>query len=165
MAADHGRFSINLSGASLVDVDFPDFVQDRLCLSGVAPQRICFEIAEVSAVAQGDGARKLFSALRTIGCAVTLDNFVSGPSAFLDLKQHPVDFLKIDGRLIHTIDRDALDFELVDSINRMAHVLNIKTIAGSVETRTTKDALDRINVDFVQGYAVHAPQSLESLLN
>jgi diguanylate cyclase (GGDEF)-like protein/PAS domain S-box-containing protein len=159
-----GHFFINLSGTSLADEALPDFITEQFRVTEIAPQRICFEIAEVAAVAQIDEAHRLIKKLRSFGCRVALDNFVSGPSSFPDLKRHPVDYLKIDGRFAKAIDSDDLDFAMVDSINRMAHVLNIKTVAESVETLAALDAFERIGVDHVQGYAVHEPQPFAELL-
>ncbi len=159
-----GHFSINLSGMSLADEALPDFITEQFRVTEIAPQRICFEIAEVVAVAQVDEAHRLIAKLRSFGCRVALDNFVSGPSSFPDLKRHPVDYLKIDGRFAKAIDSDDLDFAMVDSINRMAHVLNIKTVAESVETLAALGALEKIGVDHVQGYVVHEPQPFAELL-
>ena len=88
--------TINLSGASLNDESFLDFVRDAIQLFNINPRTICFEITETVAITHFDRAIRLVTALREIGCRFALDDFGSGLSSFGYLKNLPMDFLKID---------------------------------------------------------------------
>jgi EAL domain-containing protein (putative c-di-GMP-specific phosphodiesterase class I) len=155
-----GYVSINLSSISLMDNALVDFIAEQLRVSDISPRAICFEITELAAATQMEQASKLISALKSLGCRVALDNFSGGLGSFPYLRDHPVDYLKIDGQYIKDIANDDLSYAMVESINRMAHVLGIQTVAESVETASALDKLDAIGVDHVQGYAVHRPQPI-----
>lgn len=99
-------------------------------------------------------------ALKKLGCRFALDNFGTGIASFAYLKYLPVDFLKIDGSLIKNIISDPVDYAMVKSINDIAHLMQIQTIAESVENQATLDKLKEIQVDYVQGYWIAEPKPL-----
>jgi EAL domain-containing protein (putative c-di-GMP-specific phosphodiesterase class I) len=100
--------------------------------------------------------------IRSAGCHFALDDFGSGLSSFSYLKAIPVDFLKIDGSFIKDVISDPMDLAIVESINRIGHVANLKTIAEHVENAETLEALKKIGVDYAQGFYVHRPTAIES---
>jgi len=73
------------------------------------------------------------------------------------LKEFPVDYLKIDGSFIKDIVSDSVDRKLVDAINRMAHSMGLKTVAEYVESREILHLLDKMNIDYAQGYFIQKP--------
>ncbi|MCY1525468.1 Cyclic di-GMP phosphodiesterase PdeB [compost metagenome] len=109
-------------------------------------------------------ANRLVSEMRSAGCTVSLDDFGSGLSSFAYLKQFPVDFLKIDGSFIRQLADNAVDREIVSSINDIGHRLGVKTVAEWVEDERTLDALRAIGVDYAQGYAIGRPTPLDAFL-
>lgn len=154
-------FAINLSGQSLGDDAFLDYVSGELAQSGVPAARICFEITETAAVANLRSAQKFIATLKRLGCAFALDDFGSGLSSFAYLKRLPVDFLKIDGRFVRDMATDPVDHAMVESINQLGHVVGVKTIAEFVENAAILEQLERLGVDYAQGYGVHKPAPLE----
>ncbi|MDQ3618022.1 MAG: EAL domain-containing protein [Pseudomonadota bacterium] len=154
-------YAINLSVAALTDDDFADFVRDTLSIHAVAPSMICFEIAETVAIANLGDARRLITRLRELGCSFALDDFGSGLSSFGYLKHLPVVFLKIDGTLVRDIVDDPIDYAVVEAINRIAHLMGLRTIAEFVENDEILEKLRVIGVDFAQGHGVARPQTLE----
>jgi diguanylate cyclase (GGDEF)-like protein/PAS domain S-box-containing protein len=153
-------FAINLSGQSLSDEGFLDYVVGQLVESGVDSRRICFEITETAAISKLDGATRFIKVLKEMGCRFVLDDFGSGLSSFAYLRDLPVDFLKIDGEFIKNMVEDQVKRALVESINQIGHVIGVQTIAEWVENRATLDALKEIGVDYVQGYWIAKPQPL-----
>src|SRR5204863_8120816 len=103
------RFNVNLSGRTLEDEDFGDFVLDRLAAAGVAPGRLGFEITETAAVTNVEAARVFAQQLRANGCRISLDDFGSGFGSFVHLKQLPITGLKIDGEFVRSIDYGSRD--------------------------------------------------------
>ncbi|MBA1246470.1 EAL domain-containing protein [Pseudomonas luteola] len=150
--------AINLSGSSLGDMSLIDYIQDRLALHAVAPNRICFEITETHAIANLNAARTFIETLRELGFRFSLDDFGAGMSSFTYLKHLPVDYLKIDGSFVKNLLEDPVDRATVDVINRLGHLTGKRTIAEFAETSAIIEALKGLGVDYVQGYAVSHPQ-------
>jgi EAL domain-containing protein (putative c-di-GMP-specific phosphodiesterase class I) len=156
--------TINLSGHSLGDEGFTEFVLGRIRDSALEPELICFEITETAAVRNLTEARALMTALRKVGCRFALDDFGSGLCSFAYLRSLPADYLKIAGLFVKDIERSAVDLALVRSINEIAHVMGKQTIAEFVESDTVRSCLQGIGVDYVQGYGIGWPRPIESLL-
>ncbi|HET7177159.1 MAG TPA: EAL domain-containing protein [Solirubrobacterales bacterium] len=160
---EHARpvhFAINLSGQTLSEESFLAFVVQELHASGVDSRRICFEITETAAISKLDGAMRFITALKAKGCRFVLDDFGSGLSSFAYLRDLPVDFLKIDGEFVQGMVGDRVKRALVESIHQIGNVMGIQTIAECVENRETLEALQRIGVDYAQGFFLARPQPL-----
>lgn len=153
--------AINLSGPSLDDEELQEFLQTQMLQYDIAPQMLCFEITETSAIANLSNATRLIQALRAVGCRFALDDFGVGMSSLTYLKQLPVDYLKIDGGFVHDMLKDPSSHAMVEMINRIAHILGKKTVAEFVENQETAQALKAMGVDYGQGYAIARPISMD----
>ena len=160
-----GTCAINLSGMSLCDERFLDYVLDEYRRAGVEPDTICFEITETAVISNLAQATRFIDELRRAGFRFALDDFGSGMSSFGYLKRLPVDYLKIDGAFVKDMLTDPIDCSMVEAINSIGHVMGIRTIAEFVETEAHVARLAAIGVDYVQGYGVGRPVPLESLLD
>ncbi|WP_455210649.1 EAL domain-containing protein [Kaarinaea lacus] len=152
---------INLSGQSIGDSKTLDVIVSALKSTMVPPRILCFEITESSVIANLDSAHQFISTLKTMGCRFALDDFGTGLSSFAYLKNLPVDFIKLDGELVKDVATDKGSYAMVDAINHVAHVLGIKTIAEHVESEDTLVALQRIGIDFAQGFGIAPPVSFK----
>jgi diguanylate cyclase (GGDEF)-like protein/PAS domain S-box-containing protein len=153
--------AINLSGQSLSQEGFLDFVINQIKQHKVDAKQLCFEITETAVITNLNKARQFMHALRAIGCRFSLDDFGSGMSSFAYLKNLEVDFLKIDGMFVKTIVNNKIDRAMVESINKIGHVMGLKTIAEFAENQETIDMLQEIGVDYAQGYGVKMPKLFE----
>ncbi len=158
------HLSINISGPSLTDETFLDFVRGLLKDSSELANKLCFEITETAAIANLTRAQQTIVELKKMGCAFSLDDFGSGLSSFAYLKNLPVDYIKIDGMFVKDIKDDPIDREMVRSINQIAQVMGMKTIAEFVENDEIKGMLRLIGVDYAQGYGIEKPRPLDELL-
>ncbi len=158
------HISINLSGHSLGNEHFLDYIPDMLKQHDIDASTITFEITETCAISNLSAAIKFISQLKTQGCKFALDDFGSGLSSFAYLKNLPVDYLKIDGAFVKDILEDPIDAAMVQSINQIGHVMNIKTIAEFVENEQIEKHLARINIDYAQGYGIEKPRPLTEIL-
>jgi diguanylate cyclase (GGDEF)-like protein/PAS domain S-box-containing protein len=154
-------YTINLSGASINDDRFIEFLLEQFTCYNVPPQVICFEITETVAIANLKRATHFIQQFKALGCSFALDDFGSGMSSFVYLKNLPIDYLKIVGELVKDIVDDPVSFAIVDAINRTGTVMNIQTIAEFVANAAIKAKLSKIGVNYVQGYAIVAPYLLE----
>lgn len=161
--AQHCLFAINLSGASL---KAPIFRQKLLAQLQENPEmgpHLCFEITETAAIGNLGVVNEFIEAMREFGCSFALDDFGSGLSSFIYLKNLKVDFLKIDGAFVRDIANNPVDRSMVEAVHRIGHQMGLKTVAEYVESDEILEILRQIGVDFVQGNAVHSPEPLESL--
>ncbi len=157
------RVSINLSGPTISDDSFMPFLLDTIDASGIDPHYLQFEITETAAIRQFDRALELINALKARGCRFSLDDFGTGLSSLGYLKQMPVDYLKIDGSFIRNMEVNDVDFSMVSTINHLAHVMGIATIAECVENQIQLSMLQEIGVDCVQGFFIEKPKPLSAI--
>jgi len=162
---DIDTFWINLSGQSFSDRQFQE---DALCSLREAGDELCtslcFEITETAAVTNLDDAAGFVNELRALGVRVALDDFGAGASSFGYLKSLPVDFLKIDGQFVRDLTDDPLDAAAVRCFAEVARIMNVKTVAEFVETPAVLSRLREFGIDFVQGWLLHKPVPIDSLL-
>jgi len=151
---------INLSGQTLGDAAFLEFVVDCLDRTGVAPDRVCFEVTENSVITNIEHARRFIGVLHGMGCRFALDDFGRGLSSFANLKNLSLDYLKIDGYFIRNLASDNVNQAMVTAMIKLARSLNFQVVAEQVEDMSALDSVRRMGVDFVQGYQVGRPQPL-----
>jgi diguanylate cyclase (GGDEF)-like protein/PAS domain S-box-containing protein len=152
--------AINISGQTLGDLQFLEFVVECLDSTGVAPGQVCFEITESAVIANLDHARRFVGVLHGMGCQFALDDFGSGVGSFSNLKNLPLDYLKIDGSFMRNLARDSVNQAMVTAMIKLARTLNFKVIAEQVEDAAAVEAARRMGVDYLQGYAIGRPQPL-----
>ncbi|MCP4675681.1 MAG: EAL domain-containing protein [Deltaproteobacteria bacterium] len=156
--------SINLSAMSLKTEGLLEYIHEQIADSAISPAKICFEITETAAVNDLNKARWLIEGVSAIGCRFALDDFGTGMASYGYLKDLPVDFLKIDGVFIKDLITNSLNKTIVDSINQIGHFLGIKTIAEFVGNQSIFEELQRLGVDYAQGYWTGKPMPLHELL-
>jgi diguanylate cyclase (GGDEF)-like protein/PAS domain S-box-containing protein len=157
---DRHSIAINVSAQSLGDPQFLEFVVECLDRTGVLPSQICFEISEAAVIANLDSARRFVGVLHGMGCQFAIDDFGSGVASFSNLRNLPLDYLKIDGALIRNLARDSVNQAMVAAMIKLARSLKFKVIAEQVEDEATADMVRRIGVDLLQGYVIGRPKPL-----
>jgi diguanylate cyclase (GGDEF)-like protein/PAS domain S-box-containing protein len=160
----HGyTLSINLSGTSLNDDHFLEFLISELQAYDLSPGAVCFEITETAAISNLANVVHFMKEFRARGCQFSLDDFGSGLSSFMYLKNLPVDYLKIDGQFIQNVTTDHVDRSMVEAITQIGHAMGIKTIAERVESAEVLACLAQIGVEYAQGIYIAVPESVEAL--
>jgi diguanylate cyclase (GGDEF)-like protein len=159
------RFAVNLSGQSIGNDDFCQFVREELYSSGIDPERICFEITETVAVSNIRNAQAFMEEMKSLGCKFSLDDFGTGLSSFGYLKLFPVDKLKIDGSFVHDICKNEVSRSMVTAIAQIAKVMNLETVAEYVQDEATITALREIGVTWAQGFHIGAPARLNDVFD
>jgi diguanylate cyclase (GGDEF)-like protein/PAS domain S-box-containing protein len=152
--------AINIAGQTLGDTEFLEFVVDCFDHTGADTGDICFELTESAVVGNLDHARRFIAVLHGMGCEFALDDFGSGLSSFSTLKTLPMDYLKIDGSFIRNLAADAVNQAMVSAMIELSRSLNFKIVAEQVEDQLSLDAVRRMGIDFVQGFAIARPQRL-----
>ncbi|WP_188747397.1 ammonium transporter [Marinobacterium zhoushanense] len=155
--------AINLSGASIGGKEYLERIKADIERHRIPAHYLCFEITETAAMLDPEAACSFIEELRSLGCHFALDDFGSGLSSFGYLKKLPVDYVKIDGIFIRDMANNEIDQAMVASINNIAHIMGLKTVAEFVEDRKTMGLLRQIGVDYAQGYLIGEPAPLEQL--
>ena len=156
--------AINLSGQSIGDRAFHRDLADKVRNAGFDVRKLCFEITETSAITNLVEARAFIEEMRAMGVQIALDDFGAGASSFGYLKSLPVDLLKIDGQFIRDLLSDPLDIAAVRCFRDVAQVVGMRTVAEFVERPEVLALLVDLGIDFAQGYLMHRPESLDTLL-
>ncbi len=153
--------SINLSGLSLNDNDFLDFIVSSMEAMKIPPEIICFEVTETAAISNLVHAKRFIERLKKLGCYFSLDDFGSGLSSFAYLKTLPVDYLKIDGTFVKNAAHDKTDLAMVKNINEIGMVLQKETVAEYVEDQNTLAMMQDVGISYAQGFAIAVPEPIE----
>ncbi|MEA5535002.1 EAL domain-containing protein [Crocosphaera sp. XPORK-15E] len=96
-----------------------------------------------------------------MGCRFAIDDFGHGMNSFDYIKNFPVDYLKIDGSFVRKLVNSEIDRTIVESFNRIGHVMNLQTIAEFVENSVILEKLEAMGVDYAQGYEIAKPAPFE----
>ena len=157
-------FSINFSGQSLSDDEFPDFLFDSVHKSGINPRVFCFELTENATILNLTRAEIVMRRLRRMGCGVALDDFGTGLCSLSYLRQLPVTMLKIDGSFVRDVLRDPRADSMVQVIAQLARTMSLDTVAEYVETEEIRERIAVHGVDYAQGYALGRAEPLDEVL-
>ncbi|PLY15042.1 MAG: GGDEF domain-containing protein [Sedimenticola sp.] len=158
-------FSLNLSGQSLTDEGFDDFLVQQIEQSTIPNDWLCFEITESAAISNLKQAKALIAKVKRLGCQISLDDFGSGLSSYSYLRDFDVDCLKIDGAFIRNIVTDNVTRTMVSAMNQIGHAMGLSTVGEWVENPEIFEQLRLIGVDFAQGYELGRPQQLIDILD
>lgn len=156
---------IKLSATTLNSDGMFKFLRD-LSLRHELPQgALSFEITEKAAINNMLKATQFMGAVRSLGFTFALNDFGIGSSSLAYLKKLPVDYLKIDGSLVRNMAHDRADRTMVETINRVGHLMGFQTVAEHAESDEVLRQLRAVGVDYAQGDAVQPPSPLPSSLS
>ena len=150
-------FTINISADTVLDTSFVSFVSVLLSDKKVNPNLLCFEISESVALANFAQTQVILQKLSELGCSGSLDDFGSGFSSLNYLRDLTLEYLKIDGSFIRNMSKNRIDAAMVDGVNKVGQVMNLRTIAELVENEITVKLLQKMGVDYAQGYHCGKP--------
>lgn len=169
LAPDAGRllgrheFAVNLSGSSINDPAFLDFLLDAFARHRVPGALVCFEITETVAIANFNQAVEFIRRLSALGCRFALDDFGAGLSSFEYLRKLPVQVVKIDGAFVDGLASDPISRAMVEAIRQVSRLMQLETVAERVECDADLQTLRELGIDFAQGYVLHRPEPLAGL--
>jgi Amt family ammonium transporter len=153
--------ALNLSGTSLNDERFLEYLIAELGNHELTEGSVCFEITETAAIANLGNVVHFMRELKTRGCRFALDDFGSGLSSFMYLKTLPVDYLKIDGQFVENVACDPIDRSMVEAISQVGRAMGILTIAEKVESEEVLLELGRLGIAFAQGFHIAMPKPVK----
>ncbi len=155
--------SINLSYLDLVNTETVRFIESEIKAFN-RPEKIHFEILESEGIKRYEDILETVTHFKKLGCGISLDDFGSGYSNFVHMVKLDANLLKIDGSLIRDIDQDITSQIIVETIVDFAEKLGMNTCAEFVSSQEIYDTVKEYGVDFLQGYHLSAPKTLEEIL-
>ncbi|HEB4874614.1 TPA: cyclic di-GMP phosphodiesterase [Kluyvera ascorbata F0526] len=125
--------------------------------------QVVLEITERDMLNQ-ERAMNLFAWLRGEGIEIAIDDFGTGHSALIYLERFTLDYLKIDRGFVNAIGRETITSPVLDAVLTLTHRLNLVTVAEGVETEEQAAWLRDHGVDYLQGYLISRPLTLQQLI-
>jgi EAL domain-containing protein (putative c-di-GMP-specific phosphodiesterase class I) len=160
--------AVNLFAASLGDAGLSGHILDALAARDLQPDALIVEITEDVLVDDMTRARDVLHTLRDAGVQIALDDFGSGYSALRNLRELPIDELKLDRDFIASLLTDRRAAAIVRAVIDLAHDLGVATVAEGVENAETAERLRAYGCEMAQGFyycaPIGAPEVIELLI-
>lgn len=149
--------SVNISARDLHDAELPNRFAEKLDRWHIAPDRLVVEITEHEIMRDRVQAAETLGRLARMGVRVSIDDFGTGYSSLADLRQLPIDEIKIDRSFVADMATDVNDAVIVRSIVDLGHNLGINVVAEGVENAEIRGWLDELGCDELQGFDICHP--------
>lgn len=152
-----GKLSINVSAKQLEDVNYVEYLHQKIEAIGLSPTDLEIEITEGLIMKHNLHVTSTLNAIRELGISISIDDFGTGYSSLSYLKRLPVDKLKIDRSFVKDLPYDKDDVAIVKTIIALANNLSLELIAEGVETKEQRNFLLREGCPNIQGYFYSKP--------
>lgn len=149
--------AINISPRAFVDPGFVEQFLDALEIWGVPPNSIIAEITETALVNDLATSVAVLRRMRNRGMRIAIDDFGTGYASISYLRKFPATELKIDKSLVTDVHEDMQSARLVSAIIKLAHDLDMTTVAEGIENEPTQQLLAEFGCDFGQGFHIGRP--------
>ncbi|OUL27978.1 diguanylate cyclase [Nostoc sp. RF31YmG] len=157
--------NVNVSGSQFYSSDFIEEISALFINNKLAPERLEIEVSESIIMQNINNAIATMSKLRSLGVKIALDDFGIGCASLTNLKELPVNTLKIGRYYIHNVDTNSEKSDLTKAVIQMAHRLNLRVVAEGVDTEAELDYLRQYNCDAMQGFLLSRPLPAAELEN
>lgn len=156
--------AINLSANDISDPDLPQRIHRLLTDYELAPWQLSIEITESAAMEDMVQAIEVLKQLSLLGITLAIDDFGTGYASLSQLKQLPVDELKIDKSFVLRLHTEEHNLAIVRSTIELGHILSLKVVAEGVENIESANALIDLGCDFLQGYWIAKPMPAHQVI-
>ncbi len=157
------RFTVNVSGQTLEDADFPHFVSAQLSTNQVPPERLLFEIDESDALMRLGACKRFSDAYRAIGGHLLLDGFGNRAVSFTPVRELGVKFVKADGSICRKVLTSDTARHKLNAMVRAGQALGYAVVAECVEEQDVLTRLKAMGVAYAQGFGIYQPHPIDSL--
>jgi EAL domain-containing protein (putative c-di-GMP-specific phosphodiesterase class I) len=149
--------AVNLSARNLLDRDLPKEIERLLSLYSLPPEALQLEITESMIMSDPERAMATVMRLHDLGIHLSVDDFGTGYSSLANLRQLPINELKIDRSFVTPMLQDENDLIIVRSTINLGHDLGLRIVAEGVEDERTLMRLAMLGADLAQGYHLSKP--------
>ena len=152
------EFSVNITDHDLMQKNFTDTLINYCKKYNINTNRVSLEILEESSIGKNVQANKNLKELRKLGFLLSIDDFGVEYSNFSQLKHLDIDSVKIDGSFIKDINTNKNSQYITESILLYTKQIKVKTVAEFVHSKEVFDEINRLGIDYAQGYFFGKPQ-------
>ena len=160
---DDWTLSINLSATQFGQHDIYETVSGALSRHGVAPSRLIVELTETTALKDVAHSISVMNDLNKLGVTVSIDDFGTGFSNILSLRNLPARELKIDKSFIHDLRESGQNVKIVTTIIDIAQSMNMRVVAEGVETQEQQHLMTQLGCGYLQGFLFAKPMPAEEI--
>lgn len=157
------RFTVNLSGQTLDDEDFPRFVTAQLSTNQVPAEKLLFEIDESDALMRLGACKRFSDAYRALGGQILLDGFGNRAVSFMPVRELGVKFVKADGSVCRKVLTSDTARHKLNAMVRAGNLLGYSVVAECVEDQDVLARLKAMGVAYAQGFGIYQPHAIDSL--
>ena len=154
----HIELSINITEHDLATKQLKEILIESLQKYNLKAERITLEILEGITSNGTKNNIKQLNKLKELGFKLAIDDFGVEYSNFERLTEIDIDFIKIDGKYIKSIDKNPKSLQITKAICNFAHAMDIKVIAEFVEDESIQEIISQLGIEYSQGYHFSKPQ-------
>jgi FOG: EAL domain len=158
------KLGINIAPTHLHAESFQQDIRTLLASLPANYFQVVLELTERDMLKEQE-AIKLFDWLHSEGIEIAIDDFGTGHSALIYLERFTLDYLKIDRGFVNAIGTETVTSPVLDAVLTLTQRLNLVTVAEGVETQEQATWLRNHGVDFLQGYWISRPLTLNQLID
>ena len=155
----------NLSALDLSNQALPTIIEMIFADWPRPLEMLTFEITEGAAMTDTQAAVRTLGNLRQLGVKLSVDDFGTGYSSLAQMRQLPVQELKIDKSFVLRLDSTPQDQLIVKSTVDMAHGLGLSVVAEGIENEESWRLLQSWGCELAQGFFLGRPMSPEQLID
>jgi diguanylate cyclase (GGDEF)-like protein/PAS domain S-box-containing protein len=155
--------AINLSARQFNDEHLLEDIVSALADSGMAPELLELELTESMVIQNPGRAIALLESIKKMGCRIAIDDFGTGYSSLQQLKNFPIDTLKVDRSFIRDLHDNKEDQAMTSAIIAMGKTLGLTVVAEGVETEEQQRFLGKNDCDQIQGFYFSRPLSADQV--
>ncbi|PKH21938.1 hypothetical protein CIG19_14635 [Enterobacterales bacterium CwR94] len=148
------RFAVNVFASTLCRPHFANELSELLTRYQIEPWQLIIEVEESQVLSDFSWGNRTLAQVRHLGCRVAIDDYGTGYSSYMRLREVNVDILKIEGSFVKNMLNSSLDYQIVESICAIARLKKMRIVAKHVESTEVIMALKKLGVDYMQGYAI-----------
>lgn len=156
-------FTMNVSGQTLEDADFPKYVSAQLKLARAPVDSLVFEIEEADVLQKQEAVARFVAAMKVVGAGVLIDGFGRKAVSFSALKTVGAHFVKVDGSIVRKLLKSEVARTKLSAILQVGKAIDLKVIAECVEEQDILARLKSLGVAYAQGFGIVQPQPIDSL--
>lgn len=157
------RYTVNVSGQTLADVEFPRFVESQLRVFKLPADRLLFEIDESDVLLHPQVATVFAAACRKLGNGVLIDGFGRRAVSFSVIQGMGVDFIKVDGSITRKILANETARNKMNAVLRVSEAMGFGVVAECVEDQDVLLRLKALGVALAQGFGIYQPHPIDKV--